>query len=113
MCCQKLFQTLSHCQIINTDLCRLNFTWADSLVWGLPTYVLLQLEIGIIRKIAEIKLFSRQKEYPLQNIEPKALFFVCYLSYDSQIYIKEVAYNVTIRKNIQILTSFTDQFLVN
>ena len=43
-----------------------------SLIWGLPIYILLQLEIGIIRKIAEIKLFFRQKEYPLQNIEPKA-----------------------------------------
>ena len=62
--------------------------------------------MGIIRTIAEIKLFFRQKEYPLQNIEPKALFFVYDLSYDSQIYIKEGASNVTIRKNIQILTSF-------
>ena len=64
----------------------------------------LNYKLRLLEKLLKVKCLFGGKEYPFQNIEPRAFFFICYLSYDSETYIKQGGSNVTI--NLFFLSSY-------
>ena len=83
-CSQKLFQTLYHYQIINTDLCCLIFILVDRVLFGNYLHILYwNYKLILLKKSLKLSFFCRENILS-KNIELRAFLSVYHLPYDSQ-----------------------------